>query len=128
VIGDYTEEALSGHDIKVTGQIPYIPWAKIKGTHYYWDQSAGGSINGSILGVEVQLSPSSSIKFGQEDSNAMAHSGYAKLNLSFPLTPTIARSSSTNIRCPNPRLRVLRQLPSFSGHDIKVTGQIPYIP
>jgi hypothetical protein len=29
VIGDYTEEALSGHDIKVTGQIPYIPWAKI---------------------------------------------------------------------------------------------------
>jgi hypothetical protein len=34
----YTEEALSGHDIKVTGQIPYIPWAKIKGTHYYWDQ------------------------------------------------------------------------------------------
>jgi hypothetical protein len=56
VIGDYTEEALSGHDIKVTGQIPYIPWAKIKGTHYYWDQSAGGSINGSILGVEVQLS------------------------------------------------------------------------
>jgi hypothetical protein len=84
VIGDYTEEALSGHDIKVTGQIPYIPWAKIKGTHYYWDQSAGGSINGSILGVEVQLSPSSSIEFGQEDSNTMEHSGYAKLNLSFP--------------------------------------------
>ncbi|CAC9502253.1 hypothetical protein [uncultured Gammaproteobacteria bacterium] len=84
VIGDYTEEALSGHDIKVTGQIPYIPWAKIKGTHYYWDQSTGGSINGSILGVEIQLSPSSSIEFGQEDSNTMEHSGYARLNLSFP--------------------------------------------
>jgi hypothetical protein len=28
VIGDYTEEALSGHDIKVTGQIPYIPFSK----------------------------------------------------------------------------------------------------
>jgi hypothetical protein len=37
-----------------------------------------------VLGVEVQLSPSSSIEFGQEDSNTMAHSGYAKLNLSFP--------------------------------------------
>lgn len=84
MIGDYTEEALSGHDIKVTGQIPYIPWAKIKGTHYYWDQSTGGSINGSILGVEIQLSPSSSIDFGQEDSNTIEHSGYARLNLSFP--------------------------------------------
>jgi hypothetical protein len=26
-----------------------------------------------VLGVEVQLSPSNSIEFGQEDSNTMAH-------------------------------------------------------
>ena len=32
VIGEYTEEPLAGYDIRLTGQVPYLPWAKIKGT------------------------------------------------------------------------------------------------
>lgn len=84
VIGDYTEEALPGHDINFTGQMPYAPWATIKGTHYYWDQTVGDNISGNILGVEIQLSPSSSIEFGQEDSNTTQKQNYAKLNIKLP--------------------------------------------
>lgn len=30
VIGDYTEETLAGYDIKLTGQVPYLPWEPLK--------------------------------------------------------------------------------------------------
>jgi len=84
VIGDYTEEVLGGHDVNLTGQMPYAPWASIKGTHYYWDQTVGDNINGHILGVEIQLSPSTSFEFGQEDSNTQEHQSYGKLSIKLP--------------------------------------------
>jgi hypothetical protein len=31
-------------------QAPYLPWAKIKGTYYHWDTTAGPNIKGNILG------------------------------------------------------------------------------
>ena len=84
VIGDYIEEALSGYDIKLEGQMPYAPWATIKGTHYYWDQTVGDNINGNILGVEIELSPSASFEFGQEDSNTQERQSYGKLSIKLP--------------------------------------------
>jgi hypothetical protein len=36
---------------KLNGQAPYLPWAKIKGTYYYWDTKAGPDIKGNILGI-----------------------------------------------------------------------------
>lgn len=84
VIGDYTEEPLAGYDIKLTGQMPYAPWASIKGTHYYWDQTVGDNINGNILGVEIQLSPSTSFEFGQENSNTQQRQSYGKLSIKLP--------------------------------------------
>jgi hypothetical protein len=38
-IGDYTEAASAGYDFKLIGQVPYLPWAKIKGTRYHWDNT-----------------------------------------------------------------------------------------
>lgn len=84
VIGKYTEEALPGYDINLTGQMPYAPWATIKGAHYYWDQATGDNISGNILGVEIELSPSTSFEFGQEDSNTMNKATYGKLMIKLP--------------------------------------------
>ena len=84
VIGDYTEEPLAGHDINLTGQMPYAPWASIKGTHYYWDQTVGDNISGNILGIEIILSPSTSFEFGQENSNTIQKQSYAKLSIKLP--------------------------------------------
>jgi len=95
VIGDYTEEALPGHDVNLSGQMPYAPWATIKGTHYYWDQSVGDNINGNVLGIEIQLSPSTSIEFGQEDSNTMERSSYAELSIKLPFDDNEKATSFT---------------------------------
>jgi hypothetical protein len=43
------ERAMSGYDVKLSGQAPYLPWAKIKGTYYYWDAKLGPDIKGNIL-------------------------------------------------------------------------------
>jgi hypothetical protein len=43
---------------------PYLPWAKIKGTYYYWDAKTGPNIRGNILGVAIELTPSVSFEFG----------------------------------------------------------------
>ncbi|MDC0904551.1 inverse autotransporter beta domain-containing protein [Candidatus Thioglobus sp.] len=83
-INGSVEEALGGHDIKLTGQAPYAPWATIKGTHYYWDQNVGNNITGNILGVEIQLSPSTSFEMGSENSNSMNRTAYAELSVKLP--------------------------------------------
>jgi hypothetical protein len=38
------EKAFSGYDVKFSGQAPYLPWAKIKGTYYHWDTISGPDI------------------------------------------------------------------------------------
>jgi hypothetical protein len=47
----------SGYDVKFSGQAPYLPWAKIKGTYYHWDTISGPDIKGNILGVDIELTP-----------------------------------------------------------------------
>ncbi|WXU00765.1 MAG: hypothetical protein Ctma_1497 [Catillopecten margaritatus gill symbiont] len=84
VIGDYTEEPLAGHDIKLTGQVPYLSWAKIKGTHYYWDAKVGDNIKGTILGVEIELNPSTTLEIGTENSNTAERASYARLSAQLP--------------------------------------------
>ena len=84
VIGDSTEEVLAGHDIKLSGQAPYLPWAKIKGTHYYWDAKVGDNIKGTILGVEIELNPSTTLEIGTENSNTAERASYARLSAQLP--------------------------------------------
>jgi hypothetical protein len=88
IIADTTEQALAGYDIKLTGQAPYLPWATIKGSHYFWDSKAkaNDNIKGNILGIEVELTPSISFEFGQErqQSNTTSSASYGKLNFKLP--------------------------------------------
>jgi hypothetical protein len=48
--------------------LPYLPWAKIKGTYYYWDAKVGPDIKGNVLGVDIEITPSVSFEFGQENN------------------------------------------------------------
>jgi hypothetical protein len=53
------ERAMSGYDVKLSGQAPYLPWAKIKGTYYYcvtqWQFYREFAIAFGIHGVVVFL-------------------------------------------------------------------------
>jgi len=84
LINGYTEEVLKGHDVKLTGAMPYAPWAKIKGTHYYWDQTKGDDITGNIMGVEIELSPSTKLEVGSQNANNADRASYAKLSVQLP--------------------------------------------
>ena len=79
------ERARSGYDVKLSGQAPYLPWAKIKGTYYYWDAKAGSDIKGNILGVDIEITPSVSFELGQENNNTMDATSYGKLTVKLPL-------------------------------------------
>jgi uncharacterized protein (TIGR02145 family) len=84
VIGDYTEEPLAGYDIRLTGQVPYLPWAKIKATQYYWDATTGDNIKGTSLGVEADINASTTFEIGTEKSNIVSRSGYARIRVQLP--------------------------------------------
>jgi FimV-like protein len=84
VIGDYTEEPLAGYDIRLTGQVPYLPWAKIKATQYYWDATTGDDIKGTSLGIEANINAATTFEIGTENSNTASRSRYAQLRVQFP--------------------------------------------
>jgi hypothetical protein len=58
LVNSVKERGMSGYDVKLSGQAPYLPWAKIKGTYYHWDTTAGPNIKGNILGIDIELTPS----------------------------------------------------------------------
>jgi hypothetical protein len=84
VIGDYTEEPLAGYDIRLTGQVPYLPWAKIKATQYYWDATTGDNIKGTSLGIEANINAATTFEIGTQNSNTASQSGYAQLRIQYP--------------------------------------------
>jgi len=90
VVDGRTEEALSGYDVRVTGQMPHMPWARVKGTHYYWDNKISwdkdsyDSITGNIVGLELDLSSSARFEIGSELSNTMDRTAYGKLTVRLP--------------------------------------------
>jgi len=85
LVNGVKENALSGYDVKLSGQAPYLPWAKIKGTYYYWDARTGPDIKGNILGVDIEITPSVSFELGQENNNTMDATSYGKLTVKLPL-------------------------------------------
>ncbi len=85
LVNSVKERGRSGYDVKTNGQAPYLPWAKIKGTYYYWDTKAGPDIKGNILGVDIEITPSVSFELGQENNNTMDATSYGKLTVKLPL-------------------------------------------
>ncbi len=85
LVNSVKERGRSGYDVKFSGQAPYLPWAKIKGTYYYWDARTGPDIKGNILGVDIEITPSVSFELGQENNNTMDATSYGKLTVKLPL-------------------------------------------
>ena len=93
VIGAHTEEASSGYDVKFLGQVPYLPWVKVKATRYVWNGVALSDVKGTIFGIEVQLSDSVRMEFGSEDNNTVERKTYARFTTALPLS---SHESMTN--------------------------------
>ncbi len=84
-VGDFTEKALSGYDVNLAGQVPYVPWAKINYTIYQWDKiDASKSSKGDKFGSTLNLTPSITLEIGVDDNNIDDANNFASLTFSFP--------------------------------------------
>ncbi len=84
-VGDFTEKALSGYDVNLAGQVPYVPWAKINYTKYQWDKiDASKSSKGDKFGSTLNLTPSITLEIGIDDNNIDDTNNFASLIFSFP--------------------------------------------
>ncbi len=77
------EEVLDGYDVNVKGQVPYLPWAKVTGTHYKWKRNTKDDIKGGTVGVELKLNSATTLVAGFQDDNATDKSDFVKLTYKF---------------------------------------------
>ena len=58
VIDGTEEQVLSGHEINLATQVPYMPWSKINWQNYYWEnEKASVDTKGNKLSWEMLFSP-----------------------------------------------------------------------
>jgi len=58
VVDGTEEQVLSGYEINLASQIPYMPWATINWQNYSWEkEKATSDTQGNKLSLETQLSP-----------------------------------------------------------------------
>ncbi|CAC9958239.1 Cadherin domain protein [uncultured Gammaproteobacteria bacterium] len=121
IIGGYTEEVLAGYDVKLSGQAPYLPWAKIKGTYYYWDAKAGANIKGNIFGIEIGVSPSTRFEFGTENSSIADRVNYMQLSVALPISKN---DKFTNFFIDNKPFRAIGIMNLNDLHYVERTNKI----
>ncbi|HVA13677.1 MAG TPA: inverse autotransporter beta domain-containing protein [Stellaceae bacterium] len=64
------ERALSGRDVTLSSQVPFIPWIKVSGSYYAWDRYlAPSDTNGMSYAVELFGLPYLSVKFTHSHSD-----------------------------------------------------------
>ena len=87
VIDGNKEEVLSGYEINLSSQIPYMPWAIINWQNYGWEkQKASADTEGNKLSFEAMLSPTVQfdITGDYSDDDGIDDEYNAKLSLVYP--------------------------------------------
>ncbi len=111
IIDGYIEQVLSGHELNLSGQLPYLPWARIKASQYHWDQQQSEDIQGKRLGLALQLSSALSLELGQQRESQSQPQNYAELSLEWPAqeqrTPELSLSASMFAPSDNMQLSAL---------------------
>ena len=64
------EEPLDGHDIELTGQVPYLPWARVTGRRYWWKtKTASEDIKGWEASINMDLFQNLQVEAGVNSDN-----------------------------------------------------------
>ncbi|MCH8999782.1 MAG: inverse autotransporter beta domain-containing protein [Proteobacteria bacterium] len=67
---DTFEEALDGFDVELTAQVPYLPWARVRGQYFVWDAPAlGEDINGYTGSIELDVHQNLQFEAGYSDDD-----------------------------------------------------------
>ncbi|PHS76803.1 MAG: hypothetical protein COB59_10405 [Rhodospirillaceae bacterium] len=83
---DTQEEVLSGRDFELSAQVPYLPWAKVHASRYYWDSVANAEdVKGWSTSLEAEVHQNLTIEAGLTDDNFIdKREKFAKLTFSIP--------------------------------------------
>ncbi len=74
--GTATEEVLDGHDIELSAQLPYLPWARVRARRYWWDTvNAARDIDGWVASAEVDLMQNLQLEGGVASDNYIPGDG-----------------------------------------------------
>jgi adhesin/invasin len=88
------EEVLDGYDVNAKGQVPYLPWMKVTGTHYNWKRDTKADIKGNKYGIEAKLNSLTTLELGVQNDNDMNKSNFATLTYKFG---PAAKSTNFNV-------------------------------
>ena len=87
VVDGTKEEVLSGYEINLSSQIPYMPWAVVNLQNYSWEkEKASNDTEGNMLSLETMLSPTVQLDVtGDYSDNDSVDDEYnAKLTFIYP--------------------------------------------
>lgn len=84
-VGSVTERTLSGYDLIVVGQVPFIPWAHINFTNYKWDKIKNSKdSSGNRVSGEFYLNQNIMFAAGIDDNNISGTDEFIKLSYIWP--------------------------------------------
>ena len=96
-VGDNKEKALSGHEVGIASQIPYMPWTKFHYTDYMWEADKGiVDTKGNIYSLEMFLSPSIIVEGSLDKSGNTGVDNESSLNLTYIYPPRENRITLAN--------------------------------
>ncbi|WP_180324165.1 inverse autotransporter beta domain-containing protein, partial [bacterium endosymbiont of Bathymodiolus sp. 5 South] len=81
-IDNRKEVLLSGYSFILAGQVPFLPWARLKTGLYRWN-SDYSQIKTATGGLGIQITPSLSLEFGRRKGDTLTNN-YASLTLKLP--------------------------------------------
>ena len=88
VVDGTEEQVLSGHEINLTTQLPYMPWSKINWQSYSWDnEKASVDTKGNKLSWEMLFSPTVQFDVTGDFSDNSATDDEYSYKLSFVYPP-----------------------------------------
>lgn len=68
--GDEFEQALDGYDVELTGQLPYLPWARLRGKFFHFDTiTKADNVDGFTASLEFDLHQNIQLEMGFSDDD-----------------------------------------------------------
>ncbi len=76
-----TERAMSGYDVELRSQIPFVPWMRVGATYYRWKSDLTDDTKGWRYSADADLTQNLSIEAGWMNDNVNPKGAYAKFVL-----------------------------------------------